>query len=195
MGDIAPAPQVTKAPVPTLAPAASQPIPTPTTRPAVQNTSAAPPARPSAPLAAPAPISTPTPPAGVARVPAADAGVAQTNLVLAGQQWLDAYQRRDRDGMAAAGSEAVKVADERSVVERFPSSQSGVRRDLDQVELELTGDTAVLTARVTERADSADTAASPLVSRVSQIWVRRAGRWHLAEVRIIGEARLSQLVR
>ena len=95
----------------------------------------------------------------------------------------------------SSGTENMTVSDERSITERFPAWQVGVRRDLDQLELELSGDTALLTARMTER--SADSAASAAqhVSRVSQIWVRRAGRWRLADVRIIGEARLNQIVR
>jgi len=113
--------------------------------------------------------------------------------VQAGQQWLDAYQRRDRDAMASTGAENITVSDERSVSERFPAWQTNVRRDLDQVELELTGDTALLTARMTEHADGGG--GGEHVSRVSQIWMRRNGRWRLADVRIIGEARLNQIIR
>ena len=129
---------------------------------------------------------------------AADAsptGNGRADLVTAGQQWLDAYQRRDRDAMSTAGTENMSVSDERSVTERFPAWQVGVRRDLDQVELELTGDTALLTARMTERSGEGGTTSAQHVSRVSQIWVRRSGRWRVADVRIIGEARLNQIVR
>jgi len=82
-----------------------------------------------------------------------------------------------------------------TLTERFPAWQTGIRRDLDQVELELTGDTALLTARMTERSGDSGTAASQHVSRVSQIWVRRNGRWRVADVRIMGESRLNQIVR
>jgi ketosteroid isomerase-like protein len=145
----------------------------------------------------PAPASGAQPSVAVASE-AAPGGVDNTSagrpdLVQAGQQWLDAYQRRDRDAMASSGTDNITVSDERSVTERFPAWQSTVRRDLDQVELELTGDTALLTARMTERTDGAQTAQH--ISRVSQIWVRRSGRWRLADVRIIGEARLNQIVR
>jgi len=119
----------------------------------------------------------------------------RADLVSAGQQWLDAYQRRDRDGMAASGTDNVTISDERTLTERFPAWQTGIRRDLDQVELELTGDTALLTARMTERSGDNGTAASQHVSRVSQIWVRRNGRWRVADVRIMGESRLNQIVR
>jgi ketosteroid isomerase-like protein len=119
----------------------------------------------------------------------------RADLVSAGQQWLDAYQRRDRDGMASSGTENVTISDERTLTERFPAWQTGIRRDLDQVELELTGDTALLTARMTERSGENTSTSAQHVSRISQIWVRRNGRWRVADVRIMGEGRLNQIVR
>jgi ketosteroid isomerase-like protein len=112
--------------------------------------------------------------------------------VQAAQQWLDAYQRRDREAMTAMGTENVTVSDERSVTERFPAWQGGVQRNLDEVALELTGDVAVFTARMTERADAAG---AQHVSRVSQFWQRRGARWYVTNVRIIGEARLNQIIK
>ncbi len=95
--------------------------------------------------------------------------------------------------MATTGSENITVSDERSVAERFPAWQGNVRRDLDQVELELVGDNAILTARMTEQADGGR--GGEHISRVSQRWQRQNGRWRLADVRIIGEARLNQIIR
>ena len=149
--------------------------------------------------AAPAPSASPVPAPPAATAPdavaAAPSGGGRADLIAAGQQWLDAYQRRDRDGMASSGTEDMTISDERSVTERFPAWQVGVRRDLDQLELELSGDTALLTARMNERSADGAPASAQHVSRVSQIWVRRNGRWRLADVRIIGEARLNQIVR
>ena len=119
-------------------------------------------------------------------------GGGRPDLVQAAQQWLDAYQRRDRDAMGAMGTENVTVSDERSVTERFPAWQGGVQRNLDEVALELTGDVAVFTARMTEHAESG---AGEHVSRVSQFWQRRGARWYVTNVRIIGEARLNQIIR
>jgi ketosteroid isomerase-like protein len=136
---------------------------------------------------------TPSPAPAATESAAGESGVPagpRPDLVQAGQQWLAAYQRRDRDAMAVTGTDNITVSDERSVTERFPAWQSNIRRDLDQVELELTGDTALLTARMTEHAEAGEH-----VSRVSQIWLRRNGRWRLADVRIIGEARLNQIIR
>ena len=142
----------------------------------------------------PAVATAPPSPAPSAESTGLDSGPnGRPDLVRAGQRWLDAYQRRDQNAMAASGTENITVSDERSVTERFPAWQGSVRRDLDQVELELTGDTALLTARMVERTDGAQSGQH--ISRVSQIWVRRTGRWRLADVRIIGEARLNQIVR
>jgi ketosteroid isomerase-like protein len=199
-GSASPAPVVATAPAastpgvepvataqqPPPAPLPAQPRPTETARGATPPPAAAPPApavSPTAPV--PAPETTAAAPAGGGRA----------DLIAAGQQWLDAYQRRDREAMGQSGTENMTVSDERSVTERFPAWQVGVRRDLDQLELELSGDTALLTARMTERNGDGATAAAQHVSRVSQIWVRRNGRWRLADVRIIGEARLNQIVR
>lgn len=133
-------------------------------------------------------------PAGADRAPAVRDGVAgsRPDLVQAAQQWLDAYQRRDRDAMSAMGTDNVTVSDERSVTERFPAWQGGVQRDLDEVALELTGDVAVFTARMTEHAEAGG---GQHISRVSQFWQRRSGRWFVTNVRIIGEARLNQIIR
>ena len=68
---------------------------------------------------------------------------------------------------------------------------TGHQRNLDEVALELTGDVAVFTARMTEHAESG----GEHVSRVSQFWQRRNGRWFVTNVRIIGEARLNQIIR
>jgi hypothetical protein len=157
--------------------------------PAVEATAAQPGARADARPAAPGAA-----PATAPRAAEATLSGGRPDLLGAGQQWLDAYQRRDREAMSVAAAENINITDERSVAERFPAAVNSVRRDLDQVELELTGDTALLTARMTERGD-ASAAAAPYISRISQIWVRRSGQWRLADVRIIGEARLSQIVR
>jgi len=174
---------------------------TPTSAPASLPVRSAVAEAPTATLRAPssAPVG-PQPPAAASRT----AGGAETpaavrdgvsggrpDLVQAAGQWLDAYQRRDRDAMGTMGTENVTVSDERSVTERFPAWQGGVQRNLDEVALELTGDVAVFTARMTEHADTG----AEHISRVSQFWQRRSGRWYVTNVRIIGEARLNQIIR
>jgi len=203
-GSSAPVPAVaTTAPAPAVEPVAAIPT-TAAARPEPQALSVPPVTRPAETLRAATPAASapgaspvPAPPAPTApdAVAAAPSGGGRADLIAAGQQWLDAYQRRDRDGMASSGTEDMTISDERSVTERFPVWQVGVRRDLDQLELELSGDTALLTARMNERSADGTPTSAQHVSRVSQIWVRRNGRWRLADVRIIGEARLNQIVR
>jgi ketosteroid isomerase-like protein len=141
----------------------------------------------------PVPAPAVQPPGSTPASPARD-GIAgsRPDLVQAAQQWLDAYQRRDREAMSAMATDNVTVSDERSVTERFPAWQGSVQRNLDEVALELTGDVAVFTARMTEHADAG---AGQHVSRVSQFWQRRGTRWYVTNVRIIGEARLNQIIR
>jgi ketosteroid isomerase-like protein len=189
-GSSAPVPAVaTTAPAPAVEPVAAIPT-TAAARPEPQALSVPPVTRPAETLRAATPAA--SAPDAVAAAPS---GGGRADLIAAGQQWLDAYQRRDRDGMASSGTEDMTMSDERSVTERFPVWQVGVRRDLDQLELELSGDTALLTARMNERSADGTPTSAQHVSRVSQIWVRRNGRWRLADVRIIGEARLNQIVR
>jgi len=170
---------------------ASAPVPV---RPALANA-------PASTLRAPAPGPTAQTPAaaprasGTAETPAAvrdRVNGGRPDLAQAARQWLDAYQRRDRDTLSAMGTEGVTISDERSVTERFPAWQGSVQRNLDEEALELTGDVAVFTARMTEHAESG---AGEHVSRVSQFWQRRGGRWYVTNVRIIGEARLNQIIR
>ena len=168
-----------------------------TSRPAApEPTAATPRAQTASPATQPAPAIAPAGPARTAAPAAADVAAAASgsrpDLVQAAQQWLDAYQRRDRETMTAMGTENVTVSDERSVTERFPAWQGSVQRSLDEVALELTGDVAVFTARMTERTDAAG---GQHVSRVSQFWQRRGARWYVTNVRIIGEARLNQIIK
>jgi hypothetical protein len=211
----APVPAVaTASPVPAIEPLAATPavsnavptprpenqsLPLPGARPAevarAAAAAAAPPSNAPATIAPATPVPGASPAPSTADTSAAPSGGGRADLIAAGQQRLDAYQRRDREGMSSSGTENMGISDERSITERFPAWQAGVRRDLDQVELELSGDTALLTARMTERSGDTSASGQQHVSRVSQIWVRRAGRWRLADVRIIGEARLNQIVR
>jgi ketosteroid isomerase-like protein len=203
-GASTPVPAVaTSSPAVAVEPLAATPTTTPARPPVPQALPAPPGARPAevrtatgaGATPAPGPSLVAAPPAPALPEGAAPSGGGRADLIAAGQQWLDAYQRRDRDGMSSSGTENMTISDERSVTERFPAWQAGVRRDLDQLELELSGDTALLTARMTERNGDGATTSAQHVSRVSQIWVRRSGRWRLADVRIIGEARLNQIVR
>lgn len=94
--------------------------------------------------------------------------------------------------MTALSTDGLQLADERRTEERFPASVD-VSRTLDRVSVQIAADTAVLTAVMTER--SADGAAPPRVSPVSQVWVMSGNQWRVRQVRLVSEARLNQIFR
>jgi hypothetical protein len=117
-------------------------------------------------------------------------------LLSAAERWLDGYYRQDRNAMAAVATADMSVSDERTDNERLPRGLAGVRRTLDDVNMQVFGDNALLTARMTERFDDVVGARMLMASSfVSQMWARRAGRWQLDNVRIVGAATLSRIVR
>jgi len=116
-----------------------------------------------------------------------------TAVVAAARQWLDAYHRQDRASMAALSTDNLLLSDERRPDERLPSGLGDVKRTLDRVSVQIAADTAVLTAVMTEQADSSPT---PRVSPVSQVWVLAGnGQWKVRQARIVSEARLNQVFR
>lgn len=134
-----------------------------------------------------------TPPAGVAPAPrpsAAASPAVQAELVTAAERWLDAYHRGDRATMGAVQTAAMTIEDVRAARERLPASATGVRRALDEVNLQLSGPVALLTARLNERA-----ADQSVDSYLSQIWIRRGDAWQLESVRLISAASLGQVRR
>lgn len=70
------------------------------------------------------------------------------------------------------------INDERRADQRFPFGLE-VSRAFEDEQLQLSGDSAVFSALMTERAST-----GAFVSHVSQTWVRRLGEWQLQEARI-----------
>jgi len=123
--------------------------------------------------------------------PVETASEAEAQILAAGRNWLDAYQRGDRSAMAALAASDATVLDERTPDERFAGS-SDVRRALDQVQIHVAGNAGTLTAAMTEEAE---TAGQQHASRLSQTWLRENGKWQLIQARIISEVRLKQFAR
>jgi hypothetical protein len=115
---------------------------------------------------------------------------AEAELTSAAERWLDAYYRRDSGRMAAMGAHDLEVSDQRATGEKPPSDLGDVRRALEQVKVQVVGDSTILTAMMIEQTDAADQSRRYL-SRISQVWLREAGRWRLMQVRIISDARLK----
>ena len=98
--------------------------------------------------------------------------------------------------MKAVSSGDVDVADERADNERLPRGMIGVRRTLGDVGLQVFGENALLTARMTEQADDLPRGRTILTtSFVWQMWAHRTGRWELDNVRIVGAEALARMGR
>ena len=98
--------------------------------------------------------------------------------------------------MIAVSGAQVTVADERGTSERLPNGLTGVRRSLDDVNLQVFGTDAILTARMTERMEDAGAGKmAQSVSYVSHMWTQRNGSWQLHDVRIVSASALSRVVR
>jgi hypothetical protein len=122
--------------------------------------------------------------------PAPAAASPHRDVSTSAQSWLDAYARQDREAMAAYSDSSVSVTDERPQAERAPST-AGIRRELSDVNIQLFGDSAIFTARITEQAAGR----TPSEAYVSQIWNRRDGVWRLSDVRIVSRTTLDRVRR
>jgi hypothetical protein len=125
-------------------------------------------------------VAPPQPPASAAVEP---------ELATAAERWLDAYYRSDSGRMAAVAAGNMTVSDERTPGERLPPGLGAVRRGLERVTVQLVGESAILTARMTEQSD-ADQSRS-YKSWISQIWIREGSRFRLLDVRLLSDAKLK----
>jgi hypothetical protein len=91
--------------------------------------------------------------------------------------------------MDPLGAPSLVINDERKPDQRFPFGLE-VTRAFEDEQLQLSGDTATFTARMTERA-----ATGAITSRVSQTWVRRSGSWQLQEARIAPDNQTTNFPR
>ena len=95
--------------------------------------------------------------------------------------------------MVAISGAAVNVADDRTEAERLPRGLAGVRRSLDDVNLQVFGSEAMLTAKMTERMEDVSAGKmSQATSFVSHMWSQRNGTWQLHDVRIVSASALTR---
>lgn len=88
--------------------------------------------------------------------------------------------------MESVGGPGAIVSDDRRPEQRFPFGLDVTRR-FEDVGLSLSGDTAVYTGRMIERAATGEHA-----SRVTQTWVRRMGTWRLQDSRIAADVSIPR---
>lgn len=96
----------------------------------------------------------------------------------------------------ASISPKVNIADDRGDKDRLPRGLTGVRRTLDDVNVQVFSSEAMLTARMTERMENAAAGQSAQsVAYVSHMWTQRNGTWQLYDVRIVSSSTLGRAVR
>ena len=113
---------------------------------------------------------------------------ARAEILTLSQRWLDGYYRRDNNSMAYVAVPDANIIDQRRVNERLTVGLTQVGRTFDQMHFEQRGDTAALTARMTELGDIRGYT-TQVVSFVSERWRRQNDRWRLDGIRILSEAK------
>jgi hypothetical protein len=119
----------------------------------------------------------------------------QESLTSAASRWLDAYYRQDRATMASI-SPQVNVNDNRGDKERLPRGLTGVKRTLEDVNVQVVNSEAIFTAKMTERMENiAAGQSTQTVSFVSHMWTQRNGSWQLHDVTIVSASTLARSLR
>ena len=96
----------------------------------------------------------------------------------------------------ASISPQVNVTDNRGDKERLPRGLTGVRRTLDDVNVQVVNSEAIFTARMTERMENiAAGQSAQAVSFVSHMWTQRNGNWQLHDVTIVSASTLARTLR
>jgi RodZ C-terminal domain/Domain of unknown function (DUF4440) len=139
--------------------------------------------------AAPAPGRAESAAAGAAGEPLSP--TTQLEILSADSRWFEAYYKGDHQTMVSLSTPDFSIADERDPSERLPAGATGIQRSLDQVRIEVVGDGAVLSGRLTERlAGPGDTRQQ--LSLISEVWIRRNGRWLLMGLRFVGGKQIQE---
>jgi hypothetical protein len=98
------------------------------------------------------------------------------------RQWFDSFYRGDRIAMSRLSAPGFELADSRSDAERIARSVTP-QRTLADVRVDVHGEGAVLSGRMIERF-SKNGQTQDRESFVSEVWVKRDGRWQLLGIRL-----------
>ena len=167
----------------------------------LRSAAAAPPAAQSAPPSSaapvlqtapvmPPPVSGPSPSAESTEVVRRPPGNPEQEILQTDRQWFDSFYRGDRPTLARLSAPGFEIVDSRTIAERGWTSGAPPERALTNVRIDVHGDGAVLSARMTERIAAG--AAGVRESYISEVWVRRDGVWQLLGVRLAGSSEVRQ---
>jgi ketosteroid isomerase-like protein len=114
----------------------------------------------------------------------------EREILRAAQQWFEAYFAGDAPGMKHIESADFALVDDRAADRRLAATMPGVERGLQQVQIDVAGEGAVMSARLVERAQI-DGQPREYVSLVSGVWLRTGNSWRLTGLRFIDPASVS----
>jgi hypothetical protein len=114
----------------------------------------------------------------------AESGAAEREILRSAQQWFEGYFGGDSVTMKHIETADFALVDDRAAAERPAPTTRGIERGLRQMKIDVTGDGAVMSAWLTERASS-DTRLREYVSIVSGVWIRVNGQWRLTGMRFV----------
>jgi hypothetical protein len=115
-------------------------------------------------------------------------------ITTAARRWLTAFTRGDGRAVADLTAPGFELLDERPEPRRFSANQQA-ERSLADPEVSVSGDGAVLSARIIERVPGAGPASSDPTAYMSQVWIRQSGSWRLLGVRIRGADQVERMFR
>ena len=93
--------------------------------------------------------------------------------------------------MLAVSGGTPDIRDQRPASERVaPSAAVTARRSFETPKLQRGADIGVFSVRMTERPQGTGDAGEH-VALVSQVWMRRTGKWQLIDVRIVSESQVK----
>jgi len=139
---------------------------------------------------APPTIGTETSPADVGTAGVGDGGaatassLAEREILRETQRWFEAYFVGDAEGMFKVATPDFSLVDERRSDRQLPRPFPGADRGLQQIHIEVAGNGASMSARLTERT-TVNGQVREYVSLVSGVWIRLDGRWRLTSVRFV----------
>ena len=145
-----------------------------------------------APGRATAAVSTPAPSNSASLQPVTPGTPQEDELMALSQRWLDAYLTGNSSTMLAVSGGTPDIRDQRAPGERVaPGSSITARRSFETPKLQRGADIGVFSVRMTERPQGASDASQDHVALVSQVWMRRTGKWQLIDVRIVSESQVK----
>ena len=118
-------------------------------------------------------------------------GNAEQEILQIDRQWFDSFYRGDQAAMARLTAPGFEIVDTRTPAEQGWATGAPPERLLTHVRIDVHGDGAVLSARMTERQATNGTPRTR-ESYISEVWVRRGGFWQLLGLRMASGSEVQQ---